>query len=177
MIWESCYWKETLIKLCSKIEKWECNRKLDETDFVEIEQALMIGFYSIRKLIEAKKLSDKVVNAEFSGESYKNIKNVTNLNWHKIEELYDLNNYTKIKLKLPFVCNQIIHSYIFVIDELDIGGFSGIYMCSDYKRNKELYHVSSAELKNIFSLIGNDYPYTGRRVFNQNTKDYDITQA
>lgn len=177
MIWESCYWKETLIELCSRIEKWECNRKLDEPDFVEIEQRLMIGFYSIRKLIEAKKISDKVVNAKFNGNSYKNIKNVTNLNWHKIEELYDLSNYTKIKLKIPFICNQIIHSYVFVIDELYIGGLSGICMCSDYKRNKELYHVSSAELKNIFSLVGKDHPYAGCRTFNQKTKDYDIIQA
>ena len=78
---------------------------------------------------------------------------------------------------MRFVANQLIHSYVFIIDEKEEGGFSGIFFCSDKKRNKELFHVSSKELKRVFELVGSDYPSDAKIKFNPKTKDYDVSQA
>lgn len=175
MIWESCHWKDPLIDLADKIKSWENNSKLDEPDFVEIERELMLGFYSIRKLVDSKKLTDRTEEEALTGKSFQNVKNVNSLNWHKIDQLYDLDSPKITDLKLDFVYNQIIHSYVFQISE-DRNGFGGIYFCSDYKRNEFLYFISSPELKRILRIVGNDYPAHSHRAYNKDKKDYDITK-
>jgi len=177
MIWESSYWKDPLLDLVKRIKSWESRKDFDEPDFVEIELQIMIGFYSVRKLIEAKKLSDQVALARISAKSFPNLKDVNLLNWHHIDTFYDLNNPKETRLPLRFVANQLIHSYVFIIDEEEEGGFSGIFFCSDNKRNEELFHVSSKEFKRVFELVGSDYPSDARIRFNPKTKDYDVSQA
>jgi len=177
MIWESGYWKDPLLDLVKKIESWESRKDLDEPDLVDIERQIMMGFYSVRKLLEAKKLSDQVALISISAKSFPNLKNVNLLNWHHIDTLYDLNNPKEVQLHLLFAANQLIHSYVFIIDEKEEGGFSGIFFCSDNKRNEELFHVSSKELRRIFKLVGNDYPSDSSIRFNPKTKDYDLNQA
>ena len=76
MIWESCYWKDPLLDLVTQIELWESDAALTEGDYAEIERRLMIGFYSIRKLVEAGKLSDSVATEQLSCRSFPNLKSV-----------------------------------------------------------------------------------------------------
>ena len=60
MIWESEYWKKPLLRLANKFTEWQTPRIWDEKDLVGLEKDLFIAFYSIRKLIDARKLSDTV---------------------------------------------------------------------------------------------------------------------
>ncbi|MDJ0658925.1 MAG: hypothetical protein QNJ42_05480 [Crocosphaera sp.] len=173
MIWESCYWKDPLLELVKEIDKWEMNKNLDEPELAEIERQIMIGFYSIRKLIEAKKLSNQVINKNWICISYPNLKNVHRFNWDDFDTLYNLESPKHENRKLLFICHQIIHSYVFIIDEKD-SGFSGIFFVSDRLRNKILFHISSKELKRIFDVVGNDDPSSGTRTFNPETKDYEV---
>lgn len=36
MIWESCYWQDTLLELIKEIDTWEMNKNLDEPELAEI---------------------------------------------------------------------------------------------------------------------------------------------
>lgn len=83
MIWESCYWKDPLLDIVEQIEFWELSSNLDESDFAEIERQITIGFYSVRKLIDAKKLSDSVAQGKLNCLSFANINEVNLLNWHR----------------------------------------------------------------------------------------------
>ena len=177
MIWESCYWKDPLLDLVKQIESWESATTLDEPDFAEIERQLMTGFYSVRRLVEAKKLSDSVAQEKLNCKSFPNLKTVNLLNWHHYEKLYDLGSPTEEKLEIGFVFNQFIHSYVFIIADSESCSFEGVYFCSDRYRNKNLFYISTSEIKRIFYLVGANYPYKSKQQYNPKTKDYDLTQA
>jgi len=177
MIFESCYWKDPLLDLVKEIEKWESTLSISEEGFANIERQLMMGFYSVRKLAEAKKLSDSVAEENLNCKSFQNVKDVNLLNWHRINELYDLKAYSNENLKISFVFNQFIHSYVFILSEDEFSYFEGVYFCSDRYRNNKLFYISSLELKRIFTLVGNNYPSSSKKQYNRKIKDYDITQA
>ena len=177
MIWESCYWKGQLLNLVKEIEEWESTNDIDEAGFAKIERELMMGFYSVRKLVEAKKLSDSVAKEKLNCKSFPNIKNVNLKNWHHINKLYDLKAGSDEKLDINFVFNQFIHSYVFIISENDSSSFEGVYFCSDRCRNKKLFYITSSEIKRIFTLVGKNYPWDSISRYSPKTKDYDITQA
>jgi hypothetical protein len=82
MIWESCYWKEPLIRLTKKLKQWNKQRNWTEERLVNLEREIFISFYSIRKLMDAYKLSDSTVSMEVNLFPYpKKDQFVTQLNW------------------------------------------------------------------------------------------------
>ena len=93
MIDESCYWKNDLLKEADALRDRKKQRRWPEVSFARLEQTIMLGFYSIRKLIEASKLSDSTIYEEIPITTYPwSGKTVTRMNWHKLDQLYDLDS-------------------------------------------------------------------------------------
>lgn len=82
MIWESCYWKDDLLQISEKISSHYQNLdpECEEIELVNFEKDIMLGAYIVRKLIEAGKLSNSVMEMKLDVVSYKALKNVTILN-------------------------------------------------------------------------------------------------
>ncbi|MEX2485054.1 MAG: hypothetical protein WED10_10855 [Brumimicrobium sp.] len=175
MIFESHYWKDPLLELVLKIQEWEQNKNLREPELSDIERELMVGFYSVRKLAQSNKLSDKILDENLKVLVFPNIKKVNLMNKFWIQKNFDLQSSTEKSLNIKFLYNQIIHSYIFVISESQAGGLNGINFCSDYKKNEALYFLSTEEIKRIFRKVGKDYPAQGHMVYNEEKGDYDIS--
>ncbi|ANY19613.1 hypothetical protein A6F68_01094 [Tsuneonella dongtanensis] len=53
MITESHYWKKPLLAGAKAIRKYMDTENVSEAEFARIEREIFIGFYSIRKLLEA----------------------------------------------------------------------------------------------------------------------------
>ena len=53
---------------------------------------------------------------------------------HDVWELYDFEQPTRVKRPLPFVCNQVIHSYVFQIWSERGGHRSSLFFSSDRER-------------------------------------------
>jgi len=116
MIFESSYWKDELLGTASFLEKKKQQKQWRGSSYAKVEQKIMISFYSIRKLMDAKKLTDVIVQLDVPAVEYAATgKNVTLLNNHKIDELYNLEEPKEKTVKLRFLCNQLVHSYIFMI--------------------------------------------------------------
>jgi hypothetical protein len=114
MIEESHYWKDDLLKQAEVLRLLRRKRRLGERSLAKVEQTLFLGFYSIRKLIEADKLSCTVVDRQMPVTSFSwSGKRVTKLNLHRINELYNLENGRLTQKTLRAICNQFIHSYVF----------------------------------------------------------------
>lgn len=177
MIWESATWKKSLLRVSKQVKKWKKKKDLSDKDCVDIEKAILIAFYSIRKLAEARKLSNATQEMKINISSYPNVKNVNLMNWHKIDELYNLKKENREKRNIAFIYNQLIHSYVFMIGEKDSGGFDGIFFSSDSQRNKKLYEICVDELIRIINTVGNDYPLRSERKFNEEKQDFDVFQA
>jgi hypothetical protein len=177
MIYESEYWKKPLLHMARKFSRLSKPREWTEEEIVQIEKDVFIAFYSIRKLIEAHKLSTKTEKMSLSVKTYpsRGIK-VHLFNWHHINSLYDFVTFKSIQKTLWFICNQIIHSYVFVPDIGQEGSFDGILFCSDKERNTHLYELEVSEMIKTLRIVGRDYPYASQVTFNAAKQDYDIIQ-
>lgn len=135
----------------------------------------MLGFYSIRKLIEASKVDDKISRMSVNLRIYPSTgKKVTRINWIAYWELYDLANPNTTKLAIVLLCHQMIHSYVFAIQFSEQKEFESILVSSDRDKNRQAYSVSANEIINIFELVGRNYPNEIKMEFNEKKNDYDI---
>lgn len=175
MIWDSCFWKDDLIKVAESLRKRKWQRRWSEVSCARVEQSVMIAFYSARKLIEAKKICDTlaerpVLLTKFQSKG----KNVTRHNWHRLEELYQFDRPTKDRMNLRDLSNQFIHSYVFSLMHSEDGGLDSILFCSDRQRNRFLYKIEVDTLVEVFKAIGEDYPNLIESVWQADSKDYDV---
>jgi hypothetical protein len=178
MIWESEHWKKPLLHLASKLVRWRKPREWTERELVSIEKDIFVAFYSIRKLMDAKKLSDGTETMPVNVSIYlSKDKAVTIYNWDKIDELYDLEVKNLSQRNLRFICNQIIHSYVFIPSIDENGSFQAILFCSDREKNANLFRIEANDLINALRIVGKDYPVTSVSVFNPNKQDYDVTNG
>ncbi|MBL7684287.1 MAG: hypothetical protein JNK00_13090 [Flavipsychrobacter sp.] len=205
MINESYYWRREVSKLSSKIKnRISYKRPWTDATHGAFEKEVMIGFYMIRKLIEANKLTNKIVSTKIDGRKYSNIgKNVTIQNNHRFQEFFDLEKSIAAKFDLTFLINQIIHSYIFApsfalaksyldqlpddkelskdeIDEMLKSQeleLTSILFCSRERRNEFLFEIEILTIVDLFEKVGSCVVTTIHRTFNNKRNDYDVYQT
>ena len=144
MIYESQFWKDDLIKQANFLRAKTKQRRWRKASSARLEQSIMLGFYSIRKLAESQKLSNAVINQKITATVYVwKGKPVTRINWIKIDELYDLKNPKTVRKDLLFFCHQFVHSYVFwEYFEEDTRFVEGVFVSSDRERHHNLYSLS-----------------------------------
>ena len=57
MIFESSYWKDELLRAASFLREKQSQKQWRGESYAKVEQKVMISFYSIRKLMDARKLA------------------------------------------------------------------------------------------------------------------------
>ena len=165
------------MKLAKKLEGRTKQKRFPERSWVNFEKEIFTAFYIIRKLAEAKKLSDALVNLPLAACSFPALGKPGHLfNWDNLDELYDFSTETQESLTLNFVCNQIIHSYVFVPSISEDRNLTGIFFSSDRKRNKKLYHLDILEITRVLDRAANDNP-SRKYVFDKKKGDYIVTDA
>jgi hypothetical protein len=176
MIYESRFWKDDLIKQANFLRAKTKQRRWTEASSARLEQAIMLGFYSIRKLVESQKLSNAVINQKITASVYVwKGKPVTRINWVKIDELYDLEKPKTVSKDLLFFCHQFVHSYVFwEYFEEDTRFVEGVFVSSDRERHRNLYSLSISQIIALFEQIGNDYPENFALVYNPEKMDYEM---
>ncbi|MBP7381874.1 hypothetical protein KBA39_05690 [Myxococcota bacterium] len=178
MIWESCYWKDDLLRTALRLRRRQSQRRWSEASLANVEKDLFIGFYSVRKLMDANKLSDSSLSMSISITEHSGLeKSITNMNWHRLDELYDLENPRPGKLGLRALCNQIVHSYVFVTVLNDKNqGLDGIMIASDREKSSRLYQIPVDEIVRVFEIVGNDYPNQREATWDSKLGDYVVHQ-
>ena len=157
MIGESFYWKEDVLRQAAALKKKVKQQRWSDRSYAQLEKTVMLGFYSIRKLIEAKKLTADVLKHHLNVISFPSFgKAVTLLNWHKFERLYDFNRPNEQKRALTWLCNIFVHSYIFAPAFNEHSRLQGLFFNSDFNKSRALYFVGLFDVINLFEVIGND---------------------
>lgn len=159
MIWESWHWKQPLLKMADRLAQFKASNELSDEELAQVERDIFIGFYSVRKLLEAPaKITDKTHNLSVPLRKHPNLKRVTWRNNHRIDELYDLSKSWQEMRDVMFVCGRIIHSFVFAPCQSENGGLHGVFFSSDADKEKCLYFVCIDELISLFRQVGNDDP-------------------
>ncbi|MCB1809297.1 MAG: hypothetical protein KDJ99_30320 [Candidatus Competibacteraceae bacterium] len=158
MIFESYYWKLPLIESAQRIKELvQAKNEITEQELVQLEKDIFIGFYSIRKLLEAPgKITDLARAKTVELNCHTNLSQVDWLNSHKLDRIYNITNSNQETHPILFVCGRIIHSFVFAPVISDIGVLEAIAFTSDIDKNKKLYKISAVAVPELFELFGND---------------------
>lgn len=176
MIWDSHYWKDDLLKYARDLQRRKSQRRWSDGSFARIERNVMLGFYAIRKLIDARKLSTPLVEQLIPLSCFPSKgTRVTLFNSSRIEKHYDFGKKAKLKKDLVFVCNQVIHSFVFEVEILPRGSLAGFLVSSDHERCKRLFRIPVGEVIRIFERTGKDYPHFMSAEFCEKRGDYVIS--
>lgn len=161
MIHESRHWKDPLLRAATCLSRIRIqDDESSEKSLVRVEREIFIGFYAIRKLCETLKvsMSTKELTIELSAFMAKPDLKSDYFNRANIDALFEMGSPMKERRDIGFLCNQIIHSYIFIISILEDGALKGFYVTSDSMRFKKLYFIELDQIINTFRLFGMDYP-------------------
>jgi hypothetical protein len=178
VIWESSYWKEDLRRLAEKLKARKIQKKFPERSLACLEKEIFIGCYIIRKLIGAKKLSDSIVRLKFPVRFHSSIgRKLTWFTWNRdFDRSYDFKNVHIEYMSLPYLCNQLIHSFVFVPHFGRHGTLRGIFFNSDLSKDRKLYYLSISTLEMAFRKVANNYPWKTQISFDPLKQDHSITQ-
>jgi hypothetical protein len=147
MIYESYYWKNELYKNYRLIVKFISPKYRKDKHFIDLEKAIMISAYIIRKLDDAAKIPSYILNNEINIKKYiANKKTIDIMNWQLIEENYKLENEFEYKDNWKYFINQIIHSFTFIPIFDDNNRFTGIMLNSDKTKNDTLFYICINEI-------------------------------
>lgn len=160
MITESYYWKKPLLTGAKFIKKYMDEENISDAQFARIEREIFIGFYAIRKLLEATgKVSPETRDMQVPIKWYPKRDGQPLVDWYnrsEFWELYDLEDGRAELRDLLYVAHQMVHSFIFVLSGDDDG--HGAFFTSDRDKKNRLSFITTNEIVNIFETVGKDYP-------------------
>lgn len=174
MMWESGPWKEELRRTVARLERRSRQKQWREASYARVELDAMQGFYMVRKLIEAPgKVSETVKNRRVPVTEFdlRPGAQVDSMNWHKITSLYDLDAGKAGVRDLMFVCNQFVHSFVFVTAHGNDPALTGFYLASDRQKEKTLLLVTLADVLKCFAVVASDYPANLTRTVDSTGKE------
>lgn len=166
MIWDSWPWKDDLLQRALRLERRITQRRWPEASLAKTEQDIFISAYGIRKLFEADKLSDEVESSSVPVVPYPSTgKTADRMNWHHLDKLYDIENpLPTAKLGLERFCNQIIHSFVFMITHNDENGLAGFFCASDREKPQLVYYVDICPVIDLLKLVARDDVSSAHRI-------------
>jgi len=146
MIKDSAKWRAELTGVAKFLEKKTYQLRWSDITFFQTERNIMTAFYWIRKMLESKKSSPKIMASslkllEFergligSGEVVGPILQVN----------FDMEHPKAITRDLVFVCHQIVHSYIFLW-QLDISPVCKVYISLRIESIEVAYFLSRLKI-------------------------------
>jgi hypothetical protein len=157
VISDSIPWREELLRVADRLERRKVQRRWTERTSFLVERDIMISAYAIRKLHEARRISDRLAAKRLEIQRYELIGQVLDHYRYEFWESFDLDNPRSAQITPIALCNQIIHSFVwhFSVDEEE-ELFDGIYVSSDRERRKYLYFVHVDVLVGLFHTIGSE---------------------
>jgi hypothetical protein len=160
MISESYPWKRDLLRDADIIERWAAKKTNSEYRFMLLEKKIFLSAFVVRKLIEDRKLTDAIKEYSISCRVFPaRGTDVDIMNWHHIDEHYDLSSQQRADTNIKSIASQIIHNLIFIFEFIKEGSspISGFVVASDWGKDKQLYGVTLTDYLIAIRSVGNDW--------------------
>ena len=159
MIDDSVPWKESLLRVADSLERRTRQRRWTERTSYLVERDVMNAAYAIRKLNEARKISDGMAGERVNARRHALTGRPVDI-WNRDEfvEHYDMQHTQLVSLELTEFCNQVIHSWVFMLSatETPPHRFNGVYVSSDRARKKHVDFISTEALIRVIRDVGQD---------------------
>jgi hypothetical protein len=143
--------------MAERLRELKSKSELTEDELAQIERDIFIGFYSVRKLLDAQtKITDATKNSKIRLSWHPNIKPTRLLPKSDPDQVYDFDAGGQEERDIIFVCGRIIHSFFFIPGVSEKGGLEGILFTSDTDKDKRIYYCAIDEIIMLFERVGND---------------------
>ena len=157
MIRESAPWREELRRCARGLTRLAAQRRETDKRSALLERTLFFGAYAMRKLNEAKKLSSAWAGRSVPGLWYPLIASPPDLmNWHRINEHYDLSAGKENCLSAKDLSDTVIHSFVFMVELNDDESISGVFLASDRSKRAGLWLFKITTLVEIMAATAAD---------------------
>jgi len=155
MIFDAQYWKRDLKRLANQLRNWQTQRRWPRASFGSLEKSIMVGFYAIRRLLEAFQPMLPIERADLYQLTVfpSSNKRFSQLIWPNVHEHFDLAKPKTDRQPLSFICNQVIHSYVFAPWSDANGRLAGIFFSSDRKKHCELFRMEIEAIIKLFEQV------------------------
>lgn len=174
MIWESRYWKKDILEIADKLEKRINQKKWFDSSNANAEKEIMISAFMVRKLFESKKIDDAIEQKTITIFRYpSNGKKISLLRRLSPERFFDLEKPNKSKLTVKDLYNNIIHSYIFLLNIVD-GEFKYFWVASDWNKFKFMLQIEVKDYITILREVGNYWPKAEGYFYDERKADYIV---
>lgn len=159
MIWESGPWKDGLLRDADQLGRWAVRKSRIAQRDTLIEKKIFMAAYAIRKLFEANKVSAIIENGSVPCSTFRRLETtVTPWNWHRLDELFDIHAPKRISLSATALINQLIHSYIFMLNVDEAERVEGFYVTSGHAKKQKLFSVNMGDFCHLMRAVGENYP-------------------
>ena len=156
MIGDSVPWRDELRKLAVRLRRWSTQKRWTERTYFLAERDIMMGAYSIRRLVDSAKSSSLLPGKRIPAVRYPMVgRKPMVLDRFDLQRFYDLFKPTKSELEVGRLCNQIIHSFVFQI-YLEDDDTTSVVFISDRDREKHLYGIRFEVLADLFDYVGRE---------------------
>lgn len=158
MISDSFPWREQLLRSAGQLERRKTQRRWTARTSFLVEREIMVGCYAIRKLHEAHKVSDALAGRKWKVSRHALTSSRPPDIWGQAKpwNYYDLPHGHSAMLSMIGLCNQVIHSYIWMLSATETGDFDGIYVASDRYRVNGLFFIPVDRFIELFRAVGSE---------------------
>jgi hypothetical protein len=157
VIWESWPWKRELARLAAKMRRRMVQRRWSEASLAILERDVFVTGFAIRKLLDSHKLSDEAESIGIPATAHAaRGRAVDIMNWHRIDELYDLGASHKLVISLRKFCDQVVHSFVFVPETDEGTGLQGFFLTSDRCKAERLLYFDIEDVVKAMERISAD---------------------
>lgn len=183
MIGDSIPWRDELLKSVVRLRRWSIQKRWTERTYFLAERDIMMGAYSIRRLIDSSKSSSLLPAKRVLTVRYPLVgRKPMLLDRFDPERFYDLQKGTTSELEVGRLCNQIIHSFVFQI-YLEEDSTTSVVFVSDLDRGKHLHGIRFEVLADLFDYVGREdiIDYSGTMTGGEqtivNTSNHDVVES
>ncbi len=155
MIFETNYWKLELKRLALILRRHITQDRWLAASDASVERCVMIGFYSIRKLLQAFQPPPNIKFQSKVTVFPRNQNKLSPICFPEVPEAFDLDKPKIETIGLKKLCDQVIHSYFFSVWLGTDHKLRGVFFSSDYKKDIKVYRMDILAIIELFEKIAN----------------------
>lgn len=158
MINDSVPWRAELARVAARLERRITQKRWSEKTSFLVERDLMVGMFTVRRLIEAEKTSSLLAQSRV----HVRVCPLTGKepsHWDRWSpwDHYDLDSRQRSELDVGTLLHEFVHSFVLRLDFEEDGRFTGIYVGSERTKKFRIYEVSIRELIDLFERVSREH--------------------
>jgi len=143
-------WKQSLEHQAKALQELAKPHRFSDATMVKLEETIVLGCYTIRRLINGFLLPDSLRNHTIQMSAFPRRPHSSPLGDEPLHIRYDMGAGRPVQHDPIFLCHQVLQNCVFEPCLTTDKQITGIYVTSDHQRKIEIYGVSLVTFQDLF---------------------------